>query len=84
MAQEPKPYQKTAPKFTELNDLAVETVGGKICFSTDDYFAVADNLLKPTAPVFKEGLFTEFGKWMDGWETRRKRGWLVTTGVSYS
>ncbi|XP_069109537.1 allantoicase-like isoform X2 [Argopecten irradians] len=23
--------------------------------------------------MFKEGLFTEFGKWMDGWETRRKR-----------
>ena len=25
------------------------------------------------APVFKDDLFTEFGKWMDGWETRRKR-----------
>lgn len=24
-------------------------------------------------PEWKEGVFTEFGKWMDGWETRRKR-----------
>ena len=34
---------------------------------------MAENLLKIEAPVWKEGLFTEFGKWMDGWETRRKR-----------
>jgi allantoicase len=24
-------------------------------------------------PVFKSGVFTKYGKWMDGWETRRKR-----------
>ncbi|XP_032675242.1 probable allantoicase [Odontomachus brunneus] len=24
-------------------------------------------------PVWKEGEYTSFGKWMDGWETRRKR-----------
>lgn len=34
-------------------------------------FAAADNLIKSDAPVWKEG-FTEYGKWMDGWETRRK------------
>ncbi|XP_021352529.1 allantoicase-like isoform X2 [Mizuhopecten yessoensis] len=73
MAHEPKRYEKIVPKFTELNDLAVEKVGGKISFATDDYFGVADNLIKSTDPLFKEGLFTEFGKWMDGWETRRKR-----------
>ncbi|KAI0222635.1 Allantoicase [Lamellibrachia satsuma] len=48
-------------------------VGGKIVFATDDWFAVADNLLKGETPVWKEGEFTEYGKWMDGWETRRKR-----------
>ncbi|XP_074640540.1 allantoicase-like [Tubulanus polymorphus] len=62
-----------APKFTELNDLANERNGGKIIFSTDDWFAVAENLLKPSEPEWREGEFTEFGKWMDGWETRRKR-----------
>ena len=27
------------PKFTELNDLTCEDVGGKIIFATDDWFA---------------------------------------------
>ena len=48
-------------------------VGGKVIYSTDDWFAVAENLLKPTEPEWKENEFTEFGKWMDGWETRRRR-----------
>ena len=29
--------------------------------------------LQTDDPVFKIGVFTDFGKWMDGWETRRKR-----------
>eukprot|EP00812_Abedinium_dasypus_P013089 NODE_659_length_1421_cov_468.073939.p1 GENE.NODE_659_length_1421_cov_468.073939~~NODE_659_length_1421_cov_468.073939.p1 ORF type:complete len:425 (-),score=104.16 NODE_659_length_1421_cov_468.073939:129-1214(-) len=29
--------------------------------------------LEQDPPVFKEGLFTDYGKWMDGWESRRKR-----------
>ena len=32
----------------------------------------AENLLNPNAAEWREG-FTEQGKWMDGWETRRKR-----------
>ena len=35
------------------------------------YIAAAECLLKSDPPVWKEG-FTDFGKWMDGWETRRK------------
>src|SRR5690348_10621324 len=30
-------------------------------------------MLKPTKPEWREGLYTERGKWMDGWETRRRR-----------
>ncbi|XP_015585513.1 allantoicase [Cephus cinctus] len=63
----------TIPKFVELNELASESNGGKILFATDDWFANAENLLKDHEPVWKEGVFTEYGKWMDGWETRRKR-----------
>ncbi|XP_030054766.1 putative inactive allantoicase [Microcaecilia unicolor] len=59
--------------FAQLNDLASEAVGGKVLFATDDWFAVAENLLKRQDPEFKADLFTEFGKRMDGWETRRKR-----------
>ncbi|CAN0465999.1 unnamed protein product [Rangifer tarandus platyrhynchus] len=61
------------PDFTQLIDLASEFVGGKILFATDDFFAPAENLLKRDSPRFKEHEYTEFGKWMAGWQTRRKR-----------
>eukprot|EP01135_Chromosphaera_perkinsii_P004903 Nk52_evm8s304 gene=Nk52_evmTU8s304 len=63
----------TSDKFTSLPDLACEKNGGKILFATDDFFAVAENLLIEEEPVWDASRFTEFGKWMDGWETRRKR-----------
>eukprot|EP00922_Rhytidocystis_sp_ex-Travisia-forbesii_P003529 GHVS01005142.1.p1 GENE.GHVS01005142.1~~GHVS01005142.1.p1 ORF type:complete len:499 (+),score=86.23 GHVS01005142.1:291-1787(+) len=56
-----------------LTDLASASLGSKILFSTDEWFATADNLLSPSPPIFKAGEFTEYGKWMDGWETRRRR-----------
>ncbi|XP_029451667.1 probable allantoicase isoform X2 [Rhinatrema bivittatum] len=73
MASGPEEKAQVSPDFVQLNDLASETVGGKVLFATDDWFAVAENLLKRRNPEFKADVFTEFGKWMDGWETRRKR-----------
>ncbi|XP_029792231.1 probable allantoicase isoform X1 [Suricata suricatta] len=61
------------PGFTQLTDMASESVGGKILFATDDFFAPAENLIKRESPSFREDEYTEFGKWMDGWETRRRR-----------
>ena len=59
--------------FTELIDLAAERVGGAVLYANDDFFAPKENLLKPSAPVFREGEYTDRGKWMDGWESRRRR-----------
>ena len=59
--------------FTELIDLASEKIGGAVVFANDDFFAPKENLLKVTAPIFIEGKYTERGKWMDGWESRRRR-----------
>src|SRR5256885_5954294 len=59
--------------FTELVDLASERLGGAVLDANDEFFAPKENLLRPSAPVFREGLYTERGKWMDGWETRRRR-----------
>ncbi|HVF57295.1 MAG TPA: allantoicase [Pyrinomonadaceae bacterium] len=59
--------------FTELVDLASERLGGAVVYSNDDFFAPKENLLKQSAPVFIEGKYTERGKWMDGWESRRRR-----------
>jgi allantoicase len=59
--------------FTELIDLAAEKLGGAVVVANDEFFAPKENLLKASAPVFIEGKYTHLGKWMDGWETRRRR-----------
>jgi len=56
-----------------LPDMACEDVGGKVLFATDEWFAPAQMLLQSAPPVWKEGEFTQYGKWMDGWESRRRR-----------
>lgn len=57
----------------DLLDLASERLGGSVLYATDDYFAEKENLLKPSKAVWKEHEYTDRGKWMDGWESRRKR-----------
>jgi allantoicase len=59
--------------FTELIDLAAERLGGAVLYANDEFFAPKENLLKASAPVFVEGKYTDLGKWMDGWESRRRR-----------
>ena len=57
-----------------LIDLAQSRLGSKIVFKTNEFFAPAKRIINPWPPVFKEGVFDKHGKWMDGWETKRKRG----------
>lgn len=64
---------KESPAFTQLTDLAAERLGGKVLYATDDFFAEKENLIAPTRGVFIADKFTDRGKWMDGWESRRKR-----------
>ena len=59
--------------FRELVDLASEKLGGSVLYATDDFFAEKENLIKAAPPVWKEHRYTDRGKWMDGWESRRKR-----------
>ena len=56
-----------------LIDLAQPRLGSKVVFKTDEFFAPANRIINPLPPIFKEGIFDSNGKWMDGWETRRKR-----------
>jgi allantoicase len=65
--------------FTTLPDLCDERLGAAVVGRNDEYFALADNLLKPEAPISVPDRFTKRGKWMDGWETRRRR----TPGVDW-
>jgi allantoicase len=59
--------------FTDLVDLASERLGGAAIAANDDFFAPKENLVKVSRPVFREDEYTDHGKWMDGWETRRRR-----------
>lgn len=59
--------------FTDLVDLASERLGGSVLDTNDDFFAEKENLLKAAKPVWREHDYTERGKWMDGWESRRRR-----------
>jgi allantoicase len=65
--------EPAAAGFTGLVDLAAASFGGRALGATDDFFAGVDNLIKPGRGVFVPERFTEHGKWMDGWESRRKR-----------
>lgn len=60
-------------EFTELVDLASVRLGGVVVGANDEFFAPKENLLSASEPVWLEGKYTERGKWMDGWETRRRR-----------
>ena len=63
----------TTNDFTELVDLASERLGGAVLWANDEFFAGKDNLLRAAPALFREGEYTDRGKWMDGWETRRRR-----------
>jgi len=59
--------------FTDLVDVAAARLGGEVLLANDEFFAPKENLLRPEKPVWREGEYTDRGKWMDGWETRRRR-----------
>ena len=54
-------------------DLAQPRLGAEVVFATDDFFAAKERLIDPAEPVFIPGKYDENGKWMDGWESRRRR-----------
>jgi allantoicase len=60
-------------EFTHLVDLASARLGGQAVAANDDFFAEKENLIKAEPPVFIPGKYTDRGKWMDGWESRRRR-----------
>jgi allantoicase len=60
-------------EFTQLVDLAAERLGGRVLLANDEFFAGKEALLRADRPVFLPDKYTSRGKWMDGWETRRRR-----------
>ncbi len=73
MAQAPPPPPAAENPFADLLDLASARLGGLPLAGSDDFFAEKENLLKNEPAEFVVGAFTDRGKWMDGWESRRNR-----------
>jgi len=64
----------SAPDFTKrFINLADERLGAKAVDCSDEFFAPVQRMLNPEPAVFIPGKYDDHGKWMDGWETRRKR-----------
>lgn len=73
MMNQNNPFGRYRVPFTDLINLASEKVGAQVLSSNDDFFAPKENLVIDAEPIFLADKYTEQGKWMDGWESRRKR-----------
>ncbi len=54
-------------------DLALERFGGYVLAANDEFFASRENLILEHEAIWDPEAFVPTGKWMDGWETRRRR-----------
>lgn len=65
--------------FHEWIPLEQSRLGTRVVYATDDFFAAKERLIDASDPRFIADKYDEHGKWMDGWESRRKR----TAGHDY-
>ena len=65
--------EEQSAAFAGSIDLAAEALGGETLLCSDAFFAPMENLLKSGRGVFLPDKYTDRGKWMDGWEPRRRR-----------
>jgi allantoicase len=55
-------------------NLASRRLGAEAIYASDDFFADKSRMLQDAPAVFVPDKYDENGKWMDGWESRRRRG----------
>ena len=62
------------PAFANrYRNLADPQLGGAVIMVSDEFFAPAKRMLSAEEPQFEADRFDDHGKWMDGWESRRRR-----------
>ena len=59
--------------FREWIQLQQPRLGSCVTYATDDFFAAKERMIESHDPVFIDDKYDDHGKWMDGWESRRKR-----------
>jgi len=63
-----------APDFVRRAvNLADPRLGAVALSASDEFFAAKERMLDPAPAQFIPGKYDDNGKWMDGWETRRRR-----------
>ena len=62
-----------APASTQLVNLASPRLGATIISASDEFFTGKEIVLDPRDPVRDDDRFTDRGRWVDGWLTRRRR-----------
>ncbi|MEN7341386.1 MAG: allantoicase [Pseudomonadota bacterium] len=60
-------------RLTRFVDLGQPRLGSRVVYATDEFFAEKIRLISPAEPVWIPDKYDDNGKWMDGWESRRKR-----------
>ncbi len=68
------PVDTDIPPFARKINLASAKLGAKVIACSDQFFGKAERMLDDKDPVFLPDRYDDNGKWMDGWETRRRRG----------
>jgi allantoicase len=61
---------RTVDRWVQLEQ---PRLGARVTFATDEFFGAKERLIDPADPVFIEDKYDDHGKWMDGWESRRRR-----------
>jgi allantoicase len=59
--------------FHEWIRLEQPRLGTRVVYATDDFFGAKERIIDPADAVFIPDKYDDNGKWMDGWESRRKR-----------
>ena len=67
--------EQTRPDYAiRFPNLASAGLGARIISVTDDFFAEAPRMLQDDDAIFYPDRYDDNGKWMDGWESKRRRG----------
>lgn len=65
---------KTFPEFYHAQiNLLSPRLGTKVVCASDEFFGAKERLILDEEPIFVPDKYDNNGKWMDGWESRRRR-----------
>ena len=64
---------EASPWLRRLLNVADSRLGARALSASDEFFAARERMLHAGEPEWRAGVYDDHGKWMDGWESRRRR-----------